>query len=106
MIDLLTDNLTPEKIQENFQKLREFISKNPVLSGNFKFYEVTVTNASANYPIYHRLGFEPKDVIITYVSTGTASPVYSSFTKEKIELNVSTACSIRLLIGSMSLRGQ
>lgn len=106
MIDLLTDNLTKEQVAENFQKLREFLNQHPIFGGNFKFFEITVTNPSSTYPVFHRLGFKPKDVIITYVSTGTASPVYSSFTNEKIELNVSAASTIRLLIGSIELRGQ
>lgn len=105
MLDLLTDNLDAEKIQENFQKLRQFIAQNPILGGSFKVYRVNVTNPSTTYRVFHDLGFVPRDAIITYVSVGTATPIYQSFTKESIELNVSNACEIRMLLGFIPLEG-
>jgi len=100
VVNLITENLSIESARENFQKLNDFIKTHPILGGNFKHFEITVENASATYKVYHRLGFRPKDVIITYISSGTATPVYNSFTTELIELNVSGASTIRLLIGS------
>jgi hypothetical protein len=101
MINLVTDNTSESTIRENFEKLAQLIQKNPILAGDFKHLEIFVTNPTSTYKVFHRLGFRPKDVIITYVSTGTATPVFSSFNNESIELNISNASTIRLLIGSV-----
>ena len=101
MINLNTENQSPAAVKENFEKLGELINSHPLLRGTFKFMEIVVEAPTATYKIYHRLGFRPKDVIITYISSGTVTPVYNSFTSETIELNVSSTSTIRLLVGSM-----
>ncbi len=104
-LDLLTQDLDTEKIQENFQKLRQFISQNPLVNGNFKFYRIVVKNPSVNYKFFHDLGFVPRDVIITYISSGSVIPDYGKFTKESIEFNVSDECEIRMLLGFIPIEG-
>jgi hypothetical protein len=100
MLSLLTENLSLETATENFLKLESFINSHPIFGGTFKFMEIEVTNPSASYLVFHRLGFVPRDVIITNISTGTATPNYNTFNKDSIELNVSNPSIIRLLIGT------
>ena len=99
MLNLLTENLDIEQSKENFLKIADFVLNHPILGGEFKMIEVEVLNPTSTYTVYHRLGFKPKDVIITYISQGTATPLYGSFTRDTLQLNVSSASTIRLLIG-------
>lgn len=103
MLNLLTEKLDLDQATENFLKIADFVLNHPILGGNFKMIEVSVTNPSSTYVVYHRLGFKPKDVIITYISTGTATPIYDSFTKDTLQLNVSSASTIRFLIGTAKI---
>lgn len=100
MLNLLTENLDLEQTKENFLKIADFVLNHPILGGNFKLIEVEVTNPTSTYTIYHRLGFRPKDVIITYISSGTVTPLYDSLTKDTLQVNVSSACTFRMLIGT------
>lgn len=100
-LNLLTEDLDISQSQENFLKIANFVSNHPLLGGNLRLVEVVVKNPSSSYTVYHRLGFEPKDVIITYISLGTVTPLYDSFTKEKLEINVSSACTLRMLVGTL-----
>lgn len=100
MLSLLTENLDLDQSKENFLKIADFVLNHPILGGNFKLIEVVVRNPSSNYKVYHRLGFEPKDVIIMHISSGTVTPIYNSITKDTLELDVSAASTIRMLVGT------
>lgn len=101
MIEFLIDNLTLDRAKENFIKLRDFLNRSPLANGGFELFEVTVFNASSSYRVYHRLGFVPKDILVTYVKSGTVTPLYSTATTEYVDFNVSSVGQFRVLIGRM-----
>lgn len=100
MIDFYLDQIEDPIIKENFEKLRVYLTDLEFLS-QLKFFEFQVKNPSPDYRFKHNLGFLPKDVIITNVSLGTATPNFNSINKDYVSLNVSDPCVIRMLLGSM-----
>ena len=68
------------KLQENFVRLNEFAQEEALLKGNFKFFELDLSEASypATITTKHYLGFLPKDVILTSsIGAGSATFNYS-----------------------------
>lgn len=87
---------------ENFRKLREFLVKETPFLG-WRFFEVSLNDAVTDFAFKHNLAFQPKDIILTFVSNGaTASFNYDLLTKENVVLTVSEACVVRFICGSFT----
>lgn len=85
--------------RDNFSRIADYFRSNPVDRCDFRMVEITTTGAVSNQAYNHSLGFKPEDAIITYISSGTASLNYSSFTSEYINITTSAAATIRILVG-------
>lgn len=76
------------------------VNNEPLIKGQFKFYEINILKAETNYTIKHGLGFLPKDVIVTYKSgSATYDIKYDLFTADHIVLSTTGAMSLRMYIG-------
>lgn len=88
------------KVREALTLLYEELRRFPLIRGNFNFFEITFDGAVDDFVFYHRLGFKPLDIITTHVSNDAAVVWdYESFTKDKLIMTVSDACTVRAFIG-------
>lgn len=95
-------------IRKNFERLRDFLNNEPNLDG-FRAFQVTFTATNTAFKFTHRLGFLPKDVIITSLTgTGTVVFNYSRFTATELDLTIGGTVSttaptvVRFLVGTLS----
>jgi len=100
LIQFRLDEIQDPIVRENFQKILEQFRTVPYLKGKWQFAELEFTAAATNFKFQHRLGFRPKDVILTS-KTGSATVTfnYDSFTNTHIDITVSAATTIRFFFG-------
>lgn len=106
-LKLFTAEIDDYFLRENFRKTQEFVRLQPILNGDFRFIEMTITG-NASFKFAHNLSFVPKDVIQTSVifSAGAGSLAwnYSSFDSTFIYLTTTgmaatDTCTVRALLG-------
>lgn len=96
------NQIEDECVRDNLRQLLQFLREVPFLSGSFKAFEEVITRPSTTYKIKHLLGFQPTDVLLTWVSDNSAVSVnYKLTDKDYIVLNVSSKCTVRFLAGSV-----
>jgi hypothetical protein len=96
LVELMED----VNIRESFTWLYEFLTQIPILQGDFKFFEFEIKSTNTAEKIPHRLGFVPKDIILTSVSNGaTVTFLYNKFDITNVVLQASTPCVVRFLAG-------
>jgi hypothetical protein len=97
-------------LRENFRKTKDFIGLQPILNGEFKFFEIQITGNKTNLKYAHKLAFIPKDIIQTSVvfsgGVGTLTWNYSRFDDTFIDLTTasmgaSDVCTVRVLVGRL-----
>lgn len=97
---LLLQGIKDLVLRENFKMVETSLNSEPLLRGNFKFFEITVESLVTNLRYQHRLGFRPLDVITTYVSDQESVIWnFSEFTDEFLDITTTGACTIRAFIG-------
>ena len=98
---LLIHEIEDEYIQENFVRLNTFISDQPFLKGRFQHFEIEFGAAVTNLRIQHRLGFQPKDLIQTFLTGGeTLTWNYDLFDSKYLDVTTSGPCKVRAIIGA------
>lgn len=102
MKQLLLSQVTDGASQENFSRLQAFLRDFPLFKGSFQFRELTFISPSypASVVVPHRLGFLPKDVLVTSVRGGTLTWMYEDFTQSNIVATVSAATTVRAFFGT------
>lgn len=95
MLNLYIREIEDYFLRENFRKTKEFIGLQPILNGDFRFFEITITGNKTNFKFAHNFTFTPKDVIQSSVtfSGGVGALVwnYSSFDSTFLNLTTSGA---------------
>jgi hypothetical protein len=95
-------------LRENFRKTKDFIGLQPILNGDFRFFEIVITGNKTNFKYAHNFTFTPKDVIQSSVvfsgGVGTLVWNYSRFDATFLDLTTSGAGStdtitVRALVG-------
>lgn len=100
-IDLLIKEITDPAIQENFIRLKRELEAQPILQGNWQFYEVEIDTATAKFPYKHHLSFIPKDVVLlSVIGNYNVYFNYVDFDINNIFITTAGACRIRFLVGS------
>lgn len=101
------EEITDERVRESIQWMYEYLLATPLLQGRFEHFSITTIGAVTNLKIPHTLGFAPKDIIQTSITSATfgASVIfaYSSFTPEYIVLTTSAPLTVRFFGGSYEL---
>lgn len=96
----LSKDIEDESSRDNFKKLQDFLSSIPLLKGDFKFFEISVSSAVTNFKFKHNLSFIPMDVLQTYVSGGVSVTWnYDSFDRTNVDITTDGATTIRAFIG-------
>jgi hypothetical protein len=99
--DLNIPGIPDEVTRENMRKINDFIKTNPVLVGQFEFFEITADKAEDALPFKHGFTFTPKDVLVTG-QTGSSTVTFLSdqFTDEFVYLKTTGPVTVRAFIGS------
>lgn len=97
----LNENVQDPLAKENFRKLNNTISSDPLMKSDFKFFEIVVPRAVADFTYRHGLQLKPKDVIVTSsIGPGDIFFHYEKFDDTNIMFTTTDACTIRCFIGA------
>lgn len=99
---LYISQLEDPYLQQNFNTLGEQFGIIPFLKGEWKFLEFTVKASGSNQKIEHKLGFQPKDVLLLSVVNGSITFNYGSFSKDFLDVNATVTTSpmtVRVFVG-------
>lgn len=100
MLNLLIEEVQDIYARDNFRKLEDLSELNPFLKGAWVLKELVFTQAETNLKIPHGLPFTPQDFITTFVSNSATFAVnYDLVNATNIDITVSAACRVRLLMG-------
>jgi hypothetical protein len=100
-IELILKDIDNEYVRENFSRILEYFKKDALRIAGFKFFEITFSEGKTDYKYPHRLGYIPKDIIVTNTSDNEAVVFkYDDFTREHFYMDVSGACTVRFFAGT------
>lgn len=108
MLNLYIREIEDYFLRENFRKTKDFVSLQPILNGDFRFFEISITGNATNFLFAHNFTFTPKDVIQTYLTfsagAGALAWNYSLFSSTFLNLTTSgmaanDVCVVRSLVG-------
>ena len=100
-IELILKDIKDEYVRENFTRLLEYFKKDALRIAGFKFFELTFTEGKTAFQYTHRLGYIPKDIIVTNTSDNENVVFnYDDFTREFFYMDVSGACTVRFFAGT------
>jgi len=100
-LQLLTDQIKDPIIKDNFQRVQEEFRRTVINSANWQFYEIDVTGSVTDYAYQHRLGFRPKDVLITStIGLGVLTFNYAAFTQQNIIFSTTGPVKFRCFLGT------
>lgn len=87
-------------LRQNFKNLQDYFTvQNQLL--DFKFIEVTFTEAQENYKLAHGLNYAPKDIIVTYITgSGLVKFNIGLFDTTSMDITVTEACTVRFYYGT------
>lgn len=91
---------TPRDDKENFETINEFVNATPLLAGQFKSFEIDVTNTSSTIKFRHEMSFKPMDVFVSWVNPSSTIVIkYDLIDEEFLAFTSSAACKLRLIAG-------
>lgn len=98
---LSLEDLEDPDIRENFKRLQDYLKAEPVLKGQFNFFEIKVDSAVTLQKFAHNLGFAPQDVIQTsIIGTGQLTWNYENFDRNYIVFTTTGPCKVRVFVGN------
>lgn len=107
MLDFDINGIEDRATREALYSILEFMRAEPMVSFGFKFFTLTFASAVTNYRFTHRLGYKPKDSVITDVSDNQ-SAFFNMDLSDSTHLDITTsgACTIRFVIGNLDVNSQ
>jgi hypothetical protein len=97
---LFRKEISDEFAQENFKRVMDYFSADPMARSSFEFIEIHIAGPVTGVAVPHHLGFVPKDIILTQnLTNATVTFNYAEFTVSHVYVNSSTATTLRLMIG-------
>ena len=98
MISLLIKEISDSYLRENFQRIANYIARNPL--DGFALVTGDFTGAETKN-LTHGLGFIPQDVLtLRAEGTGSVKLNYDKFTAQTISVSVTGPVSFRALVGT------
>lgn len=100
-IELILKDIEDPYVRENFTRLLDYFRKDALRIAGFKFFEITFPEGGTGIQYAHRLGYLPKDILVT--ATSDLENVvfkFDDFTKEFFVMDVSGACTVRFFAGT------
>lgn len=100
-MDLITKQIDNEYIRQNFEKIEELWNNLVFTLGDFEFFEFRVPGAQEEYKLYHNLGFNPNDIIVTKAIGSSFEFVYTGFNDDYITVKTTGDLYLRAIIGNL-----
>jgi hypothetical protein len=100
-MNLYTKQIEDKYIRENFEKIEEAFNALVFTLGDFKFFEFRIEGIQDEYKLYHQLGFNPNDVLVTKAIGSSFEFVYTGFTDEYLTIKTTGDLYLRMFIGNM-----
>ena len=101
MLELYTKQIEDQYIRENFEKVEQAYNDLVFTLGDFKFFEVDISGAQEDFRFYHKLGFNPNDVIVTKAIGSSFQFDYNGFNDEYLTITTTGNVYLRMFIGNM-----
>lgn len=102
MIFLDSEKIEDPVARENLEKISEVINGNPLMKGQFKVFDIDVTDTSSVVKIPHNLKFTPTDVWVSWINpTSTIVVRYDMIDGTHLAFTSSAQCKVRLIAGRM-----
>lgn len=100
-LELYTKQIEDEYVRQNFEKIEGYWNDLVFTLGDFKFFEFRITGAQDEFKLYHYLGFNPNDVIVTKAIGSSFEFVYTGFTDEYLTIKTTGDLYLRCIIGNL-----
>lgn len=105
MLDLRFENIADPLIRDAIFNIVEEFRKQDTFNSQLKHFEINFLTPVTNFKFPHKLGFVPKDVILTSsIGYGVATFNYDLFDNVNFDITTTDAVKIRFFAGSF-LRG-
>lgn len=100
MLDLFIKDIPDLFLRKNFERIKSAFNSDPIISGQFKHFEIIFTSAVTHFKFPHNLGFKPSDIIQTsLIGTGSLTFNYSLFDATNLDITTTGAVTARLFAG-------
>ena len=107
MLDLRLENISDDLTRDAVFNIVEAFRQEDILNCKFRHFEIVFPASVSNFKYPHKLGFMPKDVILTSsIGAGTATFNYTLFDNINLNITTSGAVTIRFLAGSFVKESQ
>lgn len=101
MLELYTKQINDEYVRQNFEKIEEAWNDLVFTLGDFEFFEFRITGAQSDYKLYHNLGFNPNDVIVTKAIGSSYQFNYDGFNDKYLTIETTGDLYLRCIIGNL-----
>lgn len=101
MLQLFTKQIEDTYLRENFEKIETSFNDLVFTLGDFKFFEFRIPDAQEEYKLYHYLGFNPNDVIVTKAIGSSFEFNYNGFNDQYLTIKTTGSLYLRCFIGNM-----
>ena len=100
-LELYTKQIDDKYLRQNFEKISNAFNDLVFTLGDFKFYEFTIKGARDSFRLYHKLGFNPNDIMVTKAIGSSYQWDYSGFNDEYLTVQTTGDLYLRVFIGNM-----
>lgn len=100
-MDLYTKQIDDKYIRDNFERIEETLNNLVFNQGDFEFFEFRVEGEQDAYKLYHNLGFNPNDVIVTKAIGSAYQFNYNGFNDQYLTVETSGDLYLRCIIGNL-----
>lgn len=100
-LELYTKQIDDKYLRQNFEKISNAFNDLVFTLGDFKFYEFTIKGAQTDFRLYHKLGFNPNDIMVTKAIGSSYQWDYSGFNDEYLTVQTTGDLYLRVFIGNM-----
>lgn len=100
-LQLYSKQIEDKYTRENFDKIEQAFNDLVFTLGDFRFFEFNITGAQEDYRLYHNLGFNPNDVIVTKAIGSSFEFNYNAFNDEYLTVKTTGDLYLRCFIGNM-----
>jgi hypothetical protein len=103
LIFLDSEKIGDPYARENLEKISEILNSNPLIRGDFKSFEFTVTQTGSIIKVRHNLRYTPTDVFVSWVTNDSTIVLkYDQIDDEFLAFTSSQECRLRLIIGRIA----
>lgn len=100
-MNLFTKQVDDLYLRKNFEIIEEAFNALVFSRGDFEFFEFRIEGQQDEFRLYHNLGFNPNDVIVTKAIGSSFEFVYTGFTDTYLTIKTTGDLYLRCFVGNM-----